>query len=158
MFKLEFGIVHRGCLVNELSRAFPRVRLICPGGFILGPSSAEELLVLDRPSEVDLENVLNHLRNAPEIAETQLVEHRADKAFIRILTSANPEAGFCSEAVAKNRCFRIGMEIQEGGVEHWKVACWERSQAEQLLKELAHMGELKHQSISEDSWQVLLEG
>jgi len=47
MFQVEFGVAHRGCLVNELSRAFPDVRFICPGGFVAG-SSAEEVIVLDR--------------------------------------------------------------------------------------------------------------
>ena len=44
MFRLKFGIVHRGCLVNEISRALPDLRLICPGGFILGPNTVEEVI------------------------------------------------------------------------------------------------------------------
>ncbi len=39
MIQVEFGIVHEGCLVNELSRALPEIRFICPGGFVLGPFS-----------------------------------------------------------------------------------------------------------------------
>ena len=157
MFKLEFGIVHRGCLVNELSRAVPKIRFICPGGFILGPSSTEEILAIDKPDEGDVQAVMGYLKGSPGIAEAEVVERTPDKAFIRILTSANPE-GFCSEAVARNRCFRIGMEIQHGGVERWAVGSFERAQAEQLLKDLAGLGELKYHSISEVSWQALLEG
>ncbi len=37
MIQVEFGIVHEGCLVNELSRSLPEIRFICPGGFVLGP-------------------------------------------------------------------------------------------------------------------------
>ena len=156
MFKVEFGVVHRGCLVNQLSRAVPSVRFICPGGFILGPTSAEEILVLDKPSDQELQAVLEHLEQAAGIAESQLLERLVNKAFVRILTSASPEKGYCSEVVAKNHGFRIGMEIQEGGVEKWKVGCFERGHAEQLLKDLALLGEMKAQSIREVSWQELL--
>ena len=58
--------------------------------------------------------------------------------------------------VANNQGFRIGMEIQQGGVEKWKVGCFERANAEQMLKDLAKLGEIKSQSISEVSWQELL--
>ena len=156
MFKVEFGVVHRGCLVNQLSRAVPSVRFICPGGFILGPTSAEEILVLDNPIQQELEAVLDHLERDSGIAECSLLERSGDKAFVRILTSASPGEGYCSEVVANNRGFRIGMEIQQGGLEKWKVGCFERANAEQLLKDLARLGEIKSQSISEVSWQELL--
>ena len=48
------------------------------------------------------------------------------------------------------------MEIQEGGVEQWKVGFFERAQVGQLLRDLAGMGELKFQSIADVSWQELL--
>ena len=99
---------------------------------------------------------MDHLSKASGIEESQLLEKAADWAFVRIRTSASPEQGYCSEAVARNHGFRIGMEIQEGGVEKWKVGCFERANAEQLLKELALMGELKSQSITHVSWQELL--
>jgi len=46
MFKLEFGTEHRGRVVNELSRALPDLRLVCPGGFHIDADSAEEILAL----------------------------------------------------------------------------------------------------------------
>jgi len=73
VYKLEFGIVHRGCLVNELSRAFPKIRLICPGGFILSPSSVEEVFVLDSATEQDLALVVDHLRKSPGITEVKVL-------------------------------------------------------------------------------------
>ena len=51
MFKLEFGTEHRGRVVNELSRALPDLRLVCPGGFHIDADSAEEILALDDPSD-----------------------------------------------------------------------------------------------------------
>ena len=156
MYKLVFGIVHRGCLVNELSRALPEIRLICPGGFILSPSSVEEVLVLDSASEQDLESVLDYFRKSPGIAEVEVLERLPQQAFIRIRTSTAPKT-FCSEAVARHRCFPLGIEIQQRGVEQWKVGCRDRSQAEALVEELKTMGELKHHSISEVSWKALLE-
>jgi hypothetical protein len=111
---------------------------------------------LDNPSEPELQAVLDHLEHASGIAESSLLERSADKAFVRILTCASPGQGYCSEVVARNHGFRIGMEIQQGGIEKWKVGCFERSHAEQLLQELAKLGEVKSQSISDVSWQELL--
>ena len=48
MHKLEFGIAHRGCIVNEMSKALPNVRFVCPGGFILPDGYADEILSLDQ--------------------------------------------------------------------------------------------------------------
>ncbi|MSO21695.1 MAG: hypothetical protein EXQ58_00265 [Acidobacteria bacterium] len=124
----------------------------------MGPSSAEEILVVDKPKEGEVQAVMGHLKATRGIAEAELLEQTVDKAFIRILASANPETGFCSEAVARQRGFRIGMEIQQGGVEQWEVGCFQRSQAEQILDELQTMGELKYSSIAEVSWQELIEG
>ena len=157
MVKLEFGIVHEGCLVNELSRALPEVRLICPGGHILGPSSVEEILVIDQPGETDAEAVLDHLRRTPGVTEVELLERAGGRAFIRLAAGAVPAAGFVSEAVARNRCFRLGTEVQLGGVEHWQVGCARPSDVQQLLQDLEGMGEIKYHSVSEVSWQGLLE-
>ncbi len=158
MYKLEFEIVHRGCLVNEISRALPDLRLICPGGFILSPSTVEEIIAIDQPKKGDGERLVDALKRKKGIAEVELIEQTADKAFIRILTSINPDTGFCSEAVHRNRAFRIGMEIQEGGLEKWKVACFRKSDAENLVGDLKKMGELKMHRITETSWQDLLDG
>ena len=155
MFKLEFSIVHRGCLVNELSRELPQVRFVCPGGFILGPDSAEEVLALDDPTDSDVDSVMGLLRRSEDIAEVELLERTADRAFVRILTSSSPETGYVSQAVERNRCFRIGTEVQEGGVEQWVVGCLRRSQAEALVEELGSMGELKYHRLSEASWAAL---
>ena len=157
MYKLEFGIVHRGCLVNEISRALPEIRLICPGGFILGRNTVEEVIILDRPREKDTDRLLEGLKAKDGVAEVELLEQTPDKAFIRILTSVNPDAGFCSEAVTRNRGFRIGMELQEGGVETWTVGCIRRSDAERLVEDLKGMGDLKYHTIREASWQALME-
>ena len=155
MHKLEFGIVHRGCLVNEMSRALPDIRLICPGGFILGPNTVEEVIAIDRPEQDDIDRVFKLLEAKAGIAEAELLERTTDKAFIRILVSISPDTGFCSQAVARNRGFRIGMELQEGGVEKWTVGCIRRADAEKLVEELRTMGELTYQTIEEVSWQAL---
>lgn len=157
MFKVEFSIVHQGCLVNELSRDFPKIRFICPGGFVLGPSSVEEVIVLDKPSEDEVQAVLDYLEALPKVVTVELLERTANRAFVRFASTALPEK-FCSEVVAKHHCFPIGMEIQQGGLEMWRVGCVERCQAELLLEELKGLGELKHSSISEVRWQELLEG
>lgn len=157
MYQVEFSIVHQGCLVNELSRALPTLRFICPGGFITGPSSVEELIVLDSPSDEDIEQVMGFFEKLTEIDNLELLERTADKAFIYFRALRCPET-FCSKVVEKNRGFGIGMEIQQDGLEKWKVGCAERSDAEQLLKDLQPLGELKHTSISQASWQNLLRG
>ncbi|MAE60840.1 MAG: hypothetical protein CMJ49_05715 [Planctomycetaceae bacterium] len=157
MYQIEFGIVHRGCLVNELSRALPRVRMICPGGFILGPKSVEELVVLDRPSEEEVKAVLDHLDESDGIAEAQVVERSADKVYIYFKAIETPES-FCSQVVERNRCLKIGMEIQSGGVEQWKVGCVERADAETLIEDMKELGELTYTKITETSWENLLTG
>ena len=156
MFKLEFGIVHEGCIVNEMSRALPHIRLICPGGFILGPNSADEIIALDNPTDGDVESVLTFLRNAPTIPEASLVERTPDRAFVHLLSSKDPAVGYCSQAVYSNRCFRLGSEVQHGGVEQWKVGCKERSYADALVEDLKAMGELRYHRLSEASWEELI--
>ena len=157
MYRVEFSIVHQGCVVNELSRTLPTLRFICPGGFVTGPSSVEELIVLDNPSDKDIEQVMGFFEKITEIDSLELLERTADKAFIYFRSLKLPET-FCSKVVEQNRGFRIGMEIQQDGLEKWKVGCPERGNAEQLLKDLEPLGELKHTSISETSWQKLLDG
>jgi len=68
MFRVEFGLVHRGCLVNEVSQAFPDVRLICPGGFVDG-TLVEEVIVLDNPSEGRVQQVMAYLEASPKVME-----------------------------------------------------------------------------------------
>jgi hypothetical protein len=157
MFLIKFGIVHEGCLVNELSRAFPTVKFICPGGFILGPSRVEELLAVDQPSDVDVQAVIRHFQNVRGVDQVQLLERTADKAFIYFKASVVPKR-FCSQVVEKNRCFKISLETQHQGLEHWTVGCSERKDAEQLLLDLAELGTVVEKSIAEVSWQILLEG
>ena len=154
MFKVEFGVVHRGCLVNEVSRAFPDVRFICPGGFVEG-SSAEEVIVLDNPSKNRVQQVMAYLEASPTVVEAELMERTTDKAFVRFVSISLPEE-FCSRVVEKHHGFRLGMEIQKGGVELWRVGCAKRKQAEELLEGLRALGEVKHSSISEASWEEMM--
>ena len=157
MFQVEFSIVHTGCLVNELSQEFPEIRFICPGGFITGPSAVEELIILDEPNDDQVQSVLAHLEAMNEIESARLLEHTDNKAFIYFRSTRVPQA-FCSQVVEKNRGFRIGFEVQQHGLETWRVACAERDHAEQLLKDLEPLGQLKAKSIKEVSWQTLLDG
>ena len=156
MFRADFSIVHRGCLVNRLSRRLPRIRFICPGGF-LEPASVEELIILDNPSDDDVGAVTGFLKAATGVTQADLLERTSDKAFVRFVSTARPET-FCSQVVARHHGFRIGMEIQKDGLEMWRVGCVERRQAEEMIEELKALGELKHSAISEASWQELLEG
>ncbi len=156
MVKVEFGIVHEDCSMNELSRALPEVRFICPGGFVIGPSLVEEVIVIDQAGDKAIKAVMNELDQMAAIEEAELLEHAGGKAFIRVLT-ATPDTGFCSETVERNRCFRIGMEIQHEGIEHWKVGCVRASDAQQLVEDLPTLGEVKYHSVSQVSWQMLLD-
>ena len=157
MYKVKFAIVHKGCVVNELSRTFPKLRIICPGGFVTGPSSVEELVVLDKPCDKDVEEVMGFFGKLSEIDNVELLERTADKAFLYFRSQRLPKT-FCSKVVETNSGFRIGMEIQEDGLEKWKVGCVTLSNAEQLLKDLRSLGELKDTSISQVPWQELLKG
>ena len=157
MFKLEFGIVHRDCVVNELSRALPEIRIISAGGFITSPTEADEVLIIDSSSDADIDSFMNFLQNSPKIAEADLMKRLPDKAFVRILCSAGPETGYCSQAVYKNRCFNLGKEVQIGGVEQWTVGARQRLQAENLVKDLQEMGDLKYHTITEVSWNALID-
>ena len=55
--------------------------------------------------------------------------------------------------VEKNRGFKIGMETQHDGLERWTVGCMTREHAEQLLKDLAQLGEVKVGTITETTWE-----
>lgn len=131
--------------------------MICPGGFILGPEHVEELIVLDHATEAEERAVLNHLNDAPGIEKADVVERTDDKVFIYFKAVETPET-FCSQVVERNRCFKIGIEIQTDGVEQWKVGCVERADAENLLEELKDLGDLTHTSITEASWQNVITG
>jgi hypothetical protein len=157
MVRLEFGVVHDGCTVNELSRALPDIRFICPGGFVLSESSAEEIIVIDEADDNKIEATLAFLHASEAIAQASLIERTRGKAFIRILTQTNPESGFCSDAVSKHKGFKLGHEIQFGGVECWAVGCFLVADAANILRDIAAMGEIKHQRISESTWHELLE-
>ena len=134
----------------------PGVRLICPGGFILDANSADEIIALDKPTDGDVEAVLGFLEDSESIAESSLVERTPDKAFVHLRSSVAPEVGYCSQAVERNRCFRIGQEIQHGGVEQWRVGCRDRSNAEGLIENLKGMGDLRYHRLSEVSWEELV--
>ncbi len=88
MYKLEFGIVHEGCVDNELSRAVPDVRLVHPGGFIVSADLAEEVLALNNPTDAHVESVLEFLRESNGIAEVELLERTSDTAFVHLVSSA----------------------------------------------------------------------
>ena len=121
MFKLEFGIVHEGCLVNRMSRALPNLKIVSAGGFIVTPTQADEILIIEKPTDQDVEDALSFLKNSGEIEVARELERTKDKSFIRILTTAAPNTGYCSAAVAKNRCFNLNMEIQHASL-HDRIA------------------------------------
>ena len=161
MFKLEFGIAHRDCLVNELSREMPQIRLVCPGGFILDPKTndgitAEEVIAVEGASQTEDQEVTKYLENHRGVVEVEILEQTTQSTFIRFLTCTRPETDYCSEAVRKNQCFSIGTEIQQTGIEQWEVCCYDRPQAEQLIEDLNEMGELKYHRIYETSWANML--
>ena len=43
MYTLDFGIVHKDCVVNELSRKYPNVKIVCLGGIVLDPNLSNGL-------------------------------------------------------------------------------------------------------------------
>ena len=156
MFKVEFGVVHRGCLVNEVSRELPKLRIICPGGFVRG-DSVEEVIVLDGAGGSEVAAVIKYLEASPKVVEVEMLEQTRGKTFIRFVTTSPPEE-FCSRVVEKHHGFPLGMEVQRGGVEMWRVGVARREQAQGLLDDIEALGEVKHASISETSWEELLMG
>ena len=157
MFRVEFGIVHHGCPTNQLTRQFPQFRFINPGGFVLGPSTVEEIMALVEPSEQDIRDLLDYTAGEETYEVCELIERSLDKAFFRMRANCVPRE-FCSEVVEKNHGFKIGMETQGDGLERWTVGCLRRDQAEQILKDLEAVGEVKVGRITETSWQELLDG
>ena len=157
MFEVKFSIIHEACLVNELSRQFPKVRFICPGGFIIGSSAVEEMIVFEAYDDRLVNSIIGYLEARDEIESVRLLERAGGKAFI-YFRAGKPTHIFCSQVVERNRGFRIGFEIQQGGLETWRVACVERADAEQLFKDLEALGQIKSRSITETSWHTLLQG
>jgi len=156
MFRVEFSVVHTGCLVNETSRRFPDLGIICPGGFIEG-DTVEEMIVLDNPTDDEVADVVAHLDASEKTTEVELMERTPARAFVRFVVAGLPER-FCSQVVEKHHGFPIGMEIQRGGLEIWRVGCARRAQADAMLEEIAELGEVKHSAVAETSWEELLTG
>ncbi len=151
MFRVEFAIVHDHCPTNELSRAMPDIRIISPGGFVIDGDTVEEIAALHRPTDEDVQTVLDYIASTPRYKAFELLERTPEWAFIR-WTAACSAKGFCSQAVEKNRGFKIGMEIQHEGLERWTVGCITREHAEQLLKDIEQLGEVHTSTITETTW------
>ena len=156
MFKVEFGMIHNNCPTNQMSRALPHIRFVSPGGFELERSMIEEVAAIHNPSDDDVEAVLSYLGNTPGYDEFELLERTPQWAFIRWRATCSPQ-GFCSQAVDKNRCFKIGLETQHDGLEQWTVGCATRQQAEQLLEDLKELGEVKFGRITETTWEQVFD-
>lgn len=154
MFKVKFEVVHQGCMVNETSRAFPHIRIICAGGFVDG-SSVEEIIVLEKASEADVRAVMRFLETPPRTQLAEILEQDAGMTFIRFVSNTLPEE-FCSRLVAEYHGYPLSKEIQCGGLEIWEVGCFDRRQGEQLLSAIESVGEVKHKSITEARWRDLL--
>ena len=152
MFKVAFAIVHDRCPTNRMSRALPHIRFISPGGFVVGEGRVEEVAAVHRPSDQDVQAVLDYLAGTPGYDEFELLERTPQWAFIRWKAACAPQ-GFCSQVVEKNRGFKIGMETQHEGLERWTVACITREHAEQLLADLRQLGEVRVGTITETSWE-----
>ena len=95
MLRVEFSVVHTGCLVNETSRRFPDLRIICPGGFIDG-DTVEEIIVFDSPTDEQVTDVMAHLEASEKTTEVELIERTAARAFVRFVVTGLPER-FCSQ-------------------------------------------------------------
>ena len=161
IYTLEFGIVHQDCVVNELSRKYPNVKIVCLGGIVLdsdlsGGYTAEEILSIESSNETEILDSIRFLKEHNQIAEISIVEEATGKTIVRLLASAVPVSGYCSEVVRKNRCYPLGLEIQKGGVEQWLVGSYESSQLDSLIKELSNMGEIKYKNVSKTNWSNLV--
>ena len=156
MIKVAFGIVHRDCLVNELSRKFPRLQIVCPGGFRTGKQSVEEILALATNDKRQVEAVLGYLRSSQGVIKAEWLATSGRFVFLLLATRRIPKTGFVSAVVAKNRCFRLVFEVQEGGIEKWVVGCVSRGSADHLLADLARLGPLNYATISEVSYGELM--
>jgi len=161
MYTLEFGIVHQDCVVNELSRKYPSVKIVCLGGIVLDPNlsgghTAEEILSIESSNETEILDSIQFLKEHDQIAEISIIEKTTGKTIVRLLASAVPVTGYCSEVVRKNRCYPLGLEIQKGGIEQWLVGSYESSQLDSLLKQLSNMGEIKYKKMSKSNWSDLV--
>ncbi len=152
MYKVDFAVVHHNCPTNRMSRALPHIRFISPGGFVVADSMVEEVAAIHRPSDEDIAAVTAYLDSTDGYEEYEVLERTDDWAFIRWKATCSPK-GFCSQVVEKNRGFKIGMETQHDGLERWTVGCMTREHAEQLLKDLAQLGEVKVGTITETTWE-----
>lgn len=159
MFLLEFGIVHDGCIANQLSRFLPQVRMVAVGGFVLPNGGADEIIALDYPEESEVESALEFLRNSHMIDNARVIEHSEHRAFIHLISNSAPKVGYCSETVTNNLCHKVELEIQHDGIEHWKVMSTESSYLGTLVEDLKKMGELRYHTVStEGSWEDLISG
>lgn len=159
MFLLEFGLIHDGCIVNQLSRFIPRVRIVAVGGFVLSNGGANEIIALDCPVESEVESALEFLRKSQMIDSVSVVENSDHRVFIHLISNSAPEVGYCSETVNRNLCHKVGLEIQHEGVEQWKVMSTEVSYFETLIGDLKKMGDLKYHKVSREvSWEDLIAG
>ena len=157
MALLEFGLVHDGCIVNQLSRFMPQVRIVAVGGFVLPNGGANEIIALDCPVESEVESALEFLRDSQMIDNVRAIENSDHRVFIHLISNSAPEVGYCSETVNSNLCHKVGLEIQYEGVEQWKVMSTEVSHFETLIEDLKEMGELKyHRVSSKGSWEDLI--
>lgn len=156
MIKIKFGIVHRDCYVNELSRKFPQLRIVCPGGFQTGKKSVEEIIALATKDKREVKAVIDYFNHSQCISKVELLATTRQFTFILLVTRSIPKTGFVSNVVAKNRCFRLDFEVQEAGIEKWVVGCVSRDSADQLLTDLARLGELKYAKVSTVSYGELI--
>ena len=142
MFFLEFGLVHDGCIVNQLSRFMPQVCIVAVGGFVLSNGDADEIIALDCPSESEVESVLEFLRKSQMIDKVKLIENSDHHVFIHLISNSAPKVGF---------------EIQHEGVEHWKVISTNVSYFETLIEGIKERGDLKYHKMSiQRSWEDLI--
>ena len=106
MYTLEFGIVHQDCVVNELSRKYPSVKIVCLGGIVLDPNlsdghTAEEILSIESSNETEILDSIQFLKEHDQISEISIIEKATGKSIVRLLASAVPVTGYCSEAELK---------------------------------------------------------
>ena len=153
MFKVEFGMIHNNCPTNQMSRAFPHVRFISPGGFELEGSMIEEVAAIHNPSDEDVEAVL---------AIWATHQGMTSLSF----WSAPPSGpSFVGERPARRKgsaprrsrgtvVSRSGWETQHDGLEQWTVGCVTRQQAQQLLEDLKQLGEVRFGRITETTWKT----
>lgn len=159
MFKVKFGVKHWGCLVNELSREFLDVRIICPGGFRTNKGNVdgvEEIIAPFTIKETLIKQIISFLDKDSRVLQVEVLEKNNGFTFIRFTAIVPPEAQFVSDVVTKNKCFRIGLEEQSEGIESWTVGCVLKEDAQKLLAELKTIGELKYGEVIKGSYKELI--